>query len=163
MKKLSALTLVFLLLLLLISCKAKDSDGKSKAPVDDSAVIEADSDVSVPDEALYSDPYFRICDPDGNIVVSEGNIVSMERFTDTPDGSCYLLFVLDNDGINAFSAATTEYIGEKLPVYFDETVVAEPLVVEAINDGKFRLPLNNADDVQALFEKISLAMHGNYP
>lgn len=73
-------------------------------------------------------------DPDGNVIL-EGKEVS-RAYYDTYNGQNIIRLEFTADGTKKFAEATTKFVGQKISIYMDETLVSDPKVNTAIPDGK---------------------------
>lgn len=73
-------------------------------------------------------------DPNGNVIL-EGKDVK-RAYYDTYNGQNIIRLEFTPDGTKKFGDATTKFVGQKISIYMDETLVSDPKVETAILGGE---------------------------
>lgn len=124
--------------------------------VQDSEVVKHISDIS---SSTADSPRFTVLDNHGNVIVTEDNLISVEKeYSSEVYG---LILEFDASGTESVKNATEENIGEYLSVCCDGVLLSKPIVYEAITDGRIMMTgFETAQELSEAFNMISAVMHG---
>lgn len=124
--------------------------------VQDSEVVKYISDV--PSSSADSSR-FTIQDSYGNVIVTEDNLISVEKeYSSEVYG---LILEFDASGTESVKNATEENIGKYLSVCCDGVLLSKPTVHKVITDGRIMMTgFETAKELSEAFNMISAVMHG---
>ena len=75
-------------------------------------------------------------DPNGNILIEGKNVKESTVQYYQQDNSPIVTLKFDAEGAKLFAAATEKFIGQKILIYMDETMISDPIVEDTITSGE---------------------------
>lgn len=103
---------------------------KKRVVVDLAGVQDPDKAVKV----LNTTAKLTFRDPNGNVVLS-GSDLKDARAGQDQEGKYCVNLTFTSDGAKKFSDLTTKYVGQKISIYLDESLLSDPVVSGPIPDG----------------------------
>ncbi|MDR3270217.1 MAG: protein translocase subunit SecD, partial [Peptococcaceae bacterium] len=104
---------------------------KKRVIVDLAGVQDPDAAV----ELIRSTAKLTFRDPSGNVVL-EGSELSDARADKAESGGGYVVnLTFNSEGARKFEDLTTQYVGQRIGVYLDETILTNPTVKKPITGG----------------------------
>lgn len=102
----------------------------------------------------------RIVAEDGDLVLDESHIETVERYFD--EYSQYgVLITFDEEGKELFANATRENIGKNLMIFVDDILVSAPTVQEEVSDGNVLISGVSSEEMESLYESIINAVENS--
>lgn len=135
-------------------------EGNKRINVDIPGVTDAEAIL----EELGKMGSIEFIDPDGNVVIDGSDIANAEPDTvrdDTGATSYQVKLTLNAKGTKKFGDATSELIGQKISIRYDNEIIQDPTVQTAITDGN--AVITNQEDFKAASDLASVIRIGALP
>ena len=95
--------------------------------------------------------HLTFCDPDGNIVLDDSNVVSVKVKTEkNAQGDYEVSFKFDKAGTDKLAAATTEFFGQQIGIFLNENLLSSPVVFAVIENGEAVIGVSSKEEAEQL-------------
>ena len=93
--------------------------------------------------------HLTFCDPEGNIILDDSNVVSVKVKTQKNAQDDYEVSLkFDAAGTDKLAAATTEFFGQQIGIYLNENLLSSPVVYAIITDGEVIIGVSDKEEAE---------------
>lgn len=95
-------------------------------------------------------------DPDGNVLIEGKDVKNSVTQLDSRTNKPVVTLEFNDKGSELFAEATEKFVGQRISIYMDETLISAPTVDEKITGGKAIISnIGSSEEAKSLSDKIN--------